>query len=239
MCGITGFVRYPEEKADRAVIERMTETLRHRGPDAGGVYVEGPLALGHRRLSIIDTSEAANQPFFNEDRSVAVVFNGEIYNFKQLAGSLRGAGHRFATRSDTEVLVRAWEEFGPSCVERLRGMFAFALFDRRRRRLFLARDRVGKKPLYYATGPTGVAFASEIKALAAGGWVEPALNIEALGEYAAYGNTLGARTIYHNVRRLLPGHFMELPVGGDSAEPRLQRYWDLRIDPDNALPEEE
>ncbi|TMB04204.1 MAG: hypothetical protein E6J64_13090 [Deltaproteobacteria bacterium] len=153
MCGISGFLnRDPAQPADRDLVVRMTEVIAHRGPDGSGLHVDGPVALGHRRLSIIDLSTAGAQPMTNEDGTVWITFNGEIYNFLDLRAELEARGHAFRSHCDTEVLVHGYEEWGEALPERLCGMFAFAIWDARRRRLFLARDRLGKKPLYYHLG---------------------------------------------------------------------------------------
>jgi asparagine synthase (glutamine-hydrolysing) len=170
MCGITGiFDTRGKRDIDRAVLNRMNEAQLHRGPDEGGLHVEPGVGLGHRRLSIIDLS-TGQQPLYNEDKSVCVVFNGEIYNYQALIPELQALGHIFHTRSDTEVIVHAWEAWGERCVDRFRGMFAFALWDRNRETLFLARDRLGVKPLYYALLDDGTfLFGSELKSLLAHG----------------------------------------------------------------------
>src|SRR5438270_9204058 len=148
MCGIAGVFHFESDRAvDELLLDRSTDVLAHRGPDGRGTHIEGSVGLGHRRLAIIDTSEAAAQPLSNEDGSIWIVFNGEVYNFESLKAELQKKGHRFRSRSDTETIVHLYEEEGERCVERLRGMFAFAIWDRKRQRLFLARDRVGKKPL--------------------------------------------------------------------------------------------
>ena len=166
MCGITGiFDTRGKRDIDRAVLHRMNESQFHRGPDEGGLHIEPGVGLGHRRLSIIDLS-TGQQPLYNEDQTVCVVFNGEIYNYQELIPELQSLGHTFHTRSDTEVIVHAWEAWGEKCVDRFRGMFAFALWDRNRETLFLARDRLGVKPLYYALLDDGTfLFGSELKAL--------------------------------------------------------------------------
>jgi asparagine synthase (glutamine-hydrolysing) len=233
MCGIAGLVQPDGSTVDRELLQRMIDSLRHRGPDADGLFVHENVGLGHSRLKIIDTSDAANQPLFNEDESVAVVFNGEIYNFGDLAGELTGRGHRFRTRSDTEVLVHAWEEYGPGCLNRLRGMFAFAIYDSRKRQLFLARDRLGMKPLYYARLPGGFAFASEIKALLLLPDLGRDLDLAAVAEYATYGNSLGERSIYSRIRRLLPGRRMLLDVRSGDGQPEIKQYWRLEFEVDN------
>ncbi|HUO64593.1 MAG TPA: hypothetical protein VMT97_12855, partial [Terriglobales bacterium] len=165
MCGIAGFAfTDPRHPVDRELLKRMTDVLRHRGPDADGFHVGPGVGLGHRRLSIIDLT-TGDQPIYNETRSVVIVFNGEIYNFPELAREIEARGHTLATRSDTETIVHAYEDFGLECVKRLRGMFTFALWDEPQRRLVLARDRAGKKPLYYHIDGERLVFASEIKAL--------------------------------------------------------------------------
>ncbi|MGH8671016.1 MAG: asparagine synthetase B, partial [Burkholderiales bacterium] len=172
MCGIVGvFQTRNRGEIDRTLVERMNQVQFHRGPDEGGLHFEPGIGLGHRRLSIIDLS-TGQQPLFNEDGSVAVVFNGEIYNFQELFDELKAAGHVFRTRSDTEAIVHGWEQWGEDCVKRFRGMFAFVIWDRNRETLFLARDRLGVKPLYYALLADGtLLFGSELKALL----VHPAL----------------------------------------------------------------
>ena len=239
MCGIAGLLNNDKRPVDHGTLKRMSELLRHRGPDAEGIFVDGHVGLGHTRLSIIDTRAAANQPLFNEDRTVAVVFNGEIYNFQELTGDLAGRGHRFRTRSDTEVLVHAWEEYGPDCVGKLRGMFAFAVYDRKAKRLFLARDRMGKKPLFYALTGESFAFGSEIKSVLLAPGVSRVLDAVAVGEYATYGNSLGERTIYRDVRKLAPGQRMLLDVGSERPACRPEPYWEMKFEPDAAPDGEE
>src|SRR2546430_1393952 len=163
MCGITGKVSL-RDNVDRSLIDRMCSVIEHRGPDSRGVFVGGGVGLGVQRLAIIDL-QTGDQPIFNEDQSIVVVLNGEIYNYRELRSSLLAQGHRFATHSDTEVIVHLYEESGDDCVEMLRGMFAFALWDARRQRLLLARDRIGKKPLYFSSDGTNLWFASEAKAI--------------------------------------------------------------------------
>jgi asparagine synthase (glutamine-hydrolysing) len=239
MCGICGVVTRPGEAPDAGLVRAMAASLAHRGPDAEGFLFDGNVGLGHRRLTIIDTSEAANQPLANEDGGVAVIYNGEIYNFQELTGRLAAAGHRFRTRSDTEVLVHGWEEWGAALPQHLRGMFAFALYDRRAGRLFIARDRLGKKPLYYSLVPGGFAFASEIKALLLHPGVSRGLDLAAVGEYMAYGNVAGERSVYRHVRRLPPGCALTLETANGSGPPSIAPYWDFRPRPRAALDEEE
>jgi asparagine synthase (glutamine-hydrolysing) len=223
MCGISGVV-YADRShpVDRELVRRMTGTLAHRGPDADGFLFDEGAALGHRRLSIIDLS-TGDQPIYNEDRSRAVVFNGEIYNFRALRGELEARGHRFGTASDTEVILHAWEEYGDGFVSRLRGMFAFAAWDLRNRRLLLARDRVGKKPLYYAHDTERLLFGSELKAIVADPSVKRAISLEAVDEYLTFGAVPAPRTIYQGVRQLPPAHYLVWEAG----RVRVVEYWDV------------
>ena len=238
MCGIVGvFDLCGRREIDRALLDRMNETQHHRGPDGGGLHVEPGVGLGHRRLSIIDLS-TGQQPLFNEDGSVVVVFNGEIYNFQELVPELAALGHTFRTKSDTEVIVHAWESWGERCVERFRGMFAFALWDRNRETLFLARDRLGVKPLHYAALRDGtLVFGSELKSLLA----HPALSREidpfAVEEYFALGYVPEPRTIFRGALKLPPGHTLSLRRGEPVPAPR--EYWDVRFTLDRNLSEEE
>src|SRR5690349_23610154 len=187
MCGISGVVyKDSSHPVDRELFRRLTATLTHRGPDADGFLFGPGVALGHRRLSIIDLS-TGDQPIYNEDRSKAVVFNGEIYNFQEIREELRERGHRFTTASDTEIIVHAWEEYGDTCITRLRGMFAIALWDLSRRRLLLARDRVGKKPLYYVHDGERILFGSELKAILCDPSVKRAISFEAIDDYLTFG----------------------------------------------------
>ncbi len=201
----------------------MCEALRHRGPDDEGVYVHGPVGLGMRRLSIIDLA-GGRQPIFNEDRSKVIVFNGEIYNYRELRRGLAARGHTFTTEGDTEVILHLYEEVGPECVQQLRGMFAFAIWDSTARRLLLARDRFGIKPLYIATGHWGIAFASELKSLCAAGLTGRALDWEALDMYFQLGYIPAPASPFRDVRKLEPGHTAVWDARGDLA---VRRYWDL------------
>lgn len=242
MCGIAGYVG----ERDDELLRRMTDSLTHRGPDAGGYYGHGLVSLGHRRLSIIDLSQG-QQPLFNEDRTVVVVYNGEIYNFRPLRDELVARGHRFATHTDTECIVHAYEEWGTACVERLHGMFAFVLYDQNRQRLFGARDRLGKKPLYFyerartpgATDSSGstsaaplFAFASELKALKVhpgiGG--KTTLSESALVSFLLNDYVVGEQSIYEEIRRLPAGSAFEFGLPG-SAEPglRVWPYWSIQV----------
>jgi len=238
MCGITGiFDTRGKREIDRAVLERMNESQHHRGPVEGGVHVEPGLGLGHRRLSIIDLS-TGQQPLYNEDGSVCVVFNGEIYNYQELIPELLALGHRFHTRSDTEVIVHAWESWGEACVERFRGMFAFALWDRQRETLFLARDRLGVKPLYYALLDEGsFLFGSELKSLLAHGGLRREIDPCAVEEYFALGYVAEPRAIFKQAKKLPPAHTLLLRRGQPLPAPR--EYWDVRFTLDNPISDED
>ena len=238
MCGIVGVMDLAGRRPiARDLISRLNETQHHRGPDEGGLHLEPGLGLGHRRLSIIDLS-TGQQPLFNEDGSVVVVFNGEIYNYQELIPELVRCGHRFHTKSDTEVIVHAWEQWGEACVERFRGMFAFALWDRNRETLFLARDRLGVKPLHYVLLPDGqLIFGSELKALAAHPAFGSELDPLAIEEYFALGYVPEPRTIYAGARKLPPAHTLTVRRGGPVPEPR--EYWDVRFTLDNPIGERE
>ena len=230
MCGIVGiFDRMNQGPIDRSLLQRMNDSLSHRGPDDAGFYVSAGIGLGHRRLSIIDLA-SGHQPLFNEDRSVVVVYNGEIYNFQDLARELQAKGHVFRTHCDTEVIVHAWEEWGESCVDRFRGMFAFGLWDEKQGILFLARDRLGIKPLYYAELPDGeILFASELKALLVHPGLRRDFDHEAIEDYFAYGYVPDPKSIYRSVAKLPPGHVMQVRKGG--ATPRPRAYWDMSFEP--------
>ncbi|MDA0189700.1 MAG: asparagine synthase (glutamine-hydrolyzing), partial [Proteobacteria bacterium] len=234
MCGISGiFDTRGRRDIDRAALERMNAAQFHRGPDEGGVHLEPGVGLAHRRLSIIDLS-TGQQPLYNEDGSVCVVFNGEIYNYRELIPELQALGHVFHTRSDTEVIVHAWEAWGEACVTRFRGMFAFALWDRTRETLFLARDRLAVKPLYYALLPDGtLLFASELKALLAHGGLPRDIDPLAVEEYFALGYVPEPRTIFRRARKLPPAHTLSLRRGEPPGEPR--EYWDVRFTLGNAM----
>jgi len=229
MCGIAGiFDLKGARDVDRSLLDRMNERQFHRGPDEGGLHVEPGVGLGHRRLSIIDLS-SGQQPMHSTDGNLCVVYNGEIYNFAELAETLRGLGYRFRTRCDTEVILYAWQEWGERCVDRFRGMFAFALFDRARHSLFLARDRLGIKPLYYAVLADGhLVFGSELKVLKAHPRLPRQIDPQAIEDYFALGYIPEPRTIYAGVHKLPPGHTLLYTRGGVPPTPRA--YWDLRFE---------
>ncbi len=201
----------------------MCSLLRHRGPDHEGVFVKGNIGLGHTRLSILDLSPAGHQPMCNEDRSVWVVFNGEIYNFPELRDGLEKQGHIFSSHTDTEVIVHLYEEKGIECLHDLRGMFAFALWDENRQRLVLARDRLGKKPLVYRLGSRGLVFASELKALLCDPGIRPEIDLSSLYHYLTYSYVPGPRTIFKNINKLPPAHYLVYENGSATT----RRYWSL------------
>jgi asparagine synthase (glutamine-hydrolysing) len=225
MCGICG-IAIPSRlnrRVDESQLAAMRDSLIHRGPDGAGVLIDGSVGLGHRRLSIIDP-DGGGQPMSNEDDSVWIAFNGEIYNHRELRPTLEELGHRYRSSSDTETIIHLYEEFGPRGVEKLRGMFAYAIWDSRRRRLVIARDRLGIKPLYYVVKGDGeLYFASEIKALVEGRAIRPELNYDALADYAANRSTSGEETLFRGVKRLLPGHTLTWRDG----EIEVDRYWNL------------
>jgi asparagine synthase (glutamine-hydrolysing) len=224
MCGFAGKLSpSPQTPVDRALIRAMGDSVAHRGPDADGFYFGDGIGLAHRRLSIVDLA-TGQQPLANEDDTVWVVFNGEIYNFPALRAELESRGHRFRTHSDTEVIVHGYEEWGDACVERFRGMFAFALWDTRARRLLLARDRVGIKPVYYAQpAEGGLVFGSEIKSILQDPAVDRAWSPEALDAYLTLLYVPSPATIYEQVRKLPAGHVLV----ADRSGVRITKYWDL------------
>ena len=225
MCGIAGILEFDADPALEGVVRRMTEALVHRGPDSSGVHVDSTVALGARRLSIIDLSDAAAQPLVSEDGEIVLVYNGETYNFRELRTELERAGHRFRSRTDGEVIVHGYEEWGEGVVERLSGMFAFALWDARRARLLLARDRYGIKPLYWTLRGRTLVFASEVKALLEHPRVNAELCYEALDEYLTFQNVLSDLTLFDGIRMLPAG--CVATAAADEPAPRIRRYWDF------------
>src|SRR5713226_4697721 len=231
MCGIAGIVNLDvRESVEETRLKRMRDVLRHRCPDGDGLLLYGPVGLGQRRLAIVDVA-GGHQPMANEDGSVWIVFNGEIYNHAQLRPGLQACGHQFASNSDTETIVHLYEEYGDDCVCHLRGMFAFAIWDTRRKRLFCARDRLGIKPFYYAMVGDRFTFSSEIKALLEVQGVRPRLNRDALPEFFSFGYLSSQETLFANVRKLLPGHRVYIDFAAGNAEPQISQYWDLNISP--------
>ena len=241
MCGIAGVLDLKGRVPERLVLERMCDALAHRGPDDAGYYLQGAAALGQRRLSIIDLA-TGKQPMSNEDGTVWVVFNGEIYNYQELRSRLEGLGHRFATRSDTEVIVHAFEQFGRACLTYLRGMFALAIWSELDRILFLARDRVGKKPLFYAEVGGQFVFASELQGLLAHPAVPRRVEPTALDDYLTYGYVPAPKTAFDGIFKLPPAHylFLQLAPDGQGLKTRQQeRFWSLAYGPKLVLDEEE
>ncbi|HEX6209906.1 MAG TPA: asparagine synthetase B, partial [Methylomirabilota bacterium] len=225
MCGIYGlYLADPARPVREATLRAMGEAVRHRGPDESGLLTDGAFGFGMQRLSIIDL-KTGHQPLGNEDGSVQVVFNGEIYNYRELAQDLLQRGHVLATTSDTEVIVHLWEDEGPDCVRHLNGMFALAVWDRRHRTLFLARDRLGIKPLYYAETRDGLVFGSELKALLRVPEVGRAVSPEAMLAYLRWGYVPDPLAILQTVRKLPPAHTLLVREGRAMGAPR--RYWDL------------
>jgi asparagine synthase (glutamine-hydrolysing) len=223
MCGIAGVLDLEGRPVEPRLVGLMTAALAHRGPDDEGVWVEGPVGLGHRRLSIIDLSAAAHQPMANEDGAIRITYNGEFYNYAEHLAAVRAAGHTMRSRSDTEVLIHLYEDHGlDGALERVNGMFAFGLWDGRKRTLWLARDRIGEKPLYYVVAGGRLFFASEIKALLAAGAVRPALNRRVLPEYLTYLAVPAPETLFEGVQKLAPGHCLGATPGG---EVETRPYW--------------
>jgi asparagine synthase (glutamine-hydrolysing) len=226
MCGIAGYLNIDGRPASAVVLARMSRALAHRGPDGVGQWVDGALGFGHRRLAIIDLSEAAAQPMLSADGRYAITYNGEIYNFRELREELIARGHRFRSTSDTEVAIEAFAAWGAAAVERFNGMFAMAVWDRKKRRLLLVRDRYGVKPLYYARVRNIVLFASEAKGVLAHGALGPELDLDGLAEYLTFQNFFSDHTLFANVRLLPPGTIMEIEMDGRTSQ---RRYWDFHF----------
>ena len=226
MCGIAGCIKFARAaRVEASILQRMCAAMVHRGPDDEGIITLGNVGLGARRLSIIDVAHG-HQPISNEDGTIWVVFNGEIYNHAELRSRLEAAGHLYSTRSDTETIVHAYEEYGRKCVHHLRGMFAFAIWDSRTRQLFMARDRLGIKPLYYRLKTDSLLFGSEIKVILAHPEVAATFSRSSLPEYLAFGYLSGEETFYEGIRKLPPGHTILIDEAG---EPEIESYWDLEI----------
>ncbi|MDP1571616.1 MAG: asparagine synthase (glutamine-hydrolyzing) [Vicinamibacterales bacterium] len=226
MCGIAGFFALDGQPASPVVLRRMTDAVAHRGPDGEGVYTDGALGFGHRRLAIIDLSPAGHQPMQSSDGRYVITYNGEVYNFQELRVELEALGWPFHSRTDTEVLLHAYAQWGPRAVERFNGMFALAIWDRQERRLFLARDRYGIKPLYYAWAGRTFVFGSEVKSLLEHPGMDAALDQEALVEYLTFQNYVTPRTLFAGVRLLPAGTHLTL-TAGDGDAPAPVQYWDF------------
>lgn len=227
MCGIAGFLDVVPRPGDaRSILERMTGAIRHRGPDDSGFYVDRHAALGHRRLSIIDVS-GGHQPMANEDESLWIVYNGEIFNHASIRPELEQAGHRYGSHCDTETIIHSYEQFGRDSVQRFRGMFSYVIWDRARRKLFCARDRLGIKPFYYFWDGRTFVFGSEIKALFEHPSVSPKLRLTALPEYLASGYISSEQTMFSNIYKLMPGHTLLIDLAAEHPQPDIRQYWDL------------
>jgi asparagine synthase (glutamine-hydrolysing) len=235
MCGIAGIIRWDGQAPSAGDVEAMCDVMVHRGPDDMGLYADGQVALGMRRLSIIDL-DTGHQPVHNEDRTLWLVFNGEIYNFKELRRDLEQRGHRFYTTSDTETIVHLHEEYGDAAVEHLRGMFAYALWDTKRRRLLLVRDRLGIKPLYYAPIEGGLAFGSELKTVLEAPGIDRQLNWESVGHLFMFSATPATESIIEGVHKLAPAHRAAIDADGGLT---IERYWDVNFAPDHRATEAE
>ena len=233
MCGITGFLEHGMRADRREILARMTDRVRHRGPDEEGFYLDGPVALGVRRLRVVDLL-TGQQPMATADGAAVVIQNGEIYNFRALRRELEGLGHRVRTESDTEVIASAYTEYGDKCVERLDGMFAFAIWDTVQQKLFLARDPMGEKPLYYHAAPDAFVFGSEVRALLEHPAVPRELDLKGLSRYLAFEYVPAPDSILANIAKLPPGHVLTVSPGG---KPSVVRYWDLSFAPDYSLDE--
>ena len=225
MCGIVGRFNYlSDAPVSEAVLRSMTDQVQHRGPDGSGVYVQGAVGFGHRRLAIIDLSDAGRQPMSTADGRLWITFNGEIYNFQELRRRLEAGGYVFRSNTDTEVILAAYEVHGTSCLEHLRGIFAFAIWNAQDRSLFIARDRIGKKPLYYLTDKDGVAFASEPKAFLADPSYEAKPNLNAISQFLTHQAVPAPFSAFAGVSKLNPGHFLLVR----DRRVTVQRYWKLR-----------
>ena len=222
MCGITGIVRNDRRDVDEALLARMCASIRHRGPDDDGFYVKGPVGLGMRRLAIIDL-KSGQQPIHNQDRTAWIVFNGEIYNHAELREQLLARGHRYKTHSDTETIIHLYEEYGRDCVRHLRGMFAFAIWDKRARKLFIARDRLGIKPLYYGHVEGSFVFASELKTFKTFPGFQAAIDRDSLAAYMRCAYVPAPHSIYEGIHKLPPSHILTL--SSIEASPVLSAYW--------------
>lgn len=229
MCGIAGIVRFDNQEPAYETLKRMTDVIIHRGPDDSGFWSEPGVGLGFRRLSIIDLSEG-HQPMANEDDTVWIVFNGEIYNYKELRNRLESAGHRFKTHTDTEVIVHLYEEYGEECVNLLRGMFGFAVWDRRKRQLFAARDPFGIKPFYYVKNAYQFIFASEVKSILAAGGVERTISMQSLLNYLTFQYVPEPDTMFAGIHKLPPAHTLKILADGTT---EIRKYWDPLFQPEN------
>lgn len=234
MCGITGLYGFQNQPAERGLLEKMNQEIVHRGPDADGFYTHGHVGLAMRRLKVIDL-ESGNQPIANEDQTLWIVFNGEIYNYRELREDLVRKGHKFHTHSDTEVIVHLYQDLGEKCVEKLFGMFAFAIYDTKNDSLFIARDRLGIKPLFYHQSEKGVVFGSEIKPILKSGWLSPQINLQAVNHFLSLNYLPQPWTPFEGITQLPPGHWMKIMKNRVD----LREYWDIPAGETIEISEEE
>lgn len=225
MCGIVGIYNLRQNPVDSFLLQKMTDTLHHRGPDDGAIYINKNVGLGHKRLSVIDVSPAGRQPMTNEDKTLWVVFNGEIYNFQEIKKDLERRGHKFSSKTDSEVILHSFEEWGHQCVKKFDGMFAFAIFNEKDGSIFLARDRLGEKPLYYFLNEEKFIFGSEIKAILKDDGVPRNIDNQGLINYFTFGHSIAPDTIYQGIKKLLPGHYLIFR----NKKIEIKEYWDSQI----------
>lgn len=234
MCGINGYIQFTEILDKQSIISsinKMNEAIIYRGPDEDGIFADSKVGLGMRRLSVIDLS-SGRQPIYNEDKTMVIVFNGEIYNFQSIREQLLRKGHRFYTHSDTEVILHAYEEYGPGCLQYFDGMFAFAIYDMNKQYIFIARDRVGEKPLYYSANPSHMIFGSELKSLLSTGQIKKEINKIALHQYLQLTYIPAPLTIFENVYKLESAHYMTIQLNGEIA---IQKYWDVEYNQESLI----
>lgn len=229
MCGIAGYI-YNSSQVNKSILENMLSSIAHRGPDGEGIYIDGNVGLAHKRLSIIDP-QGGHQPMCNEDGTVWITFNGAVYNYLELRQELLQRGHKIKTYSDTEVVIHAYEEYGENCVEKFNGMFAFVIWDSRRKYIFAARDRFGVKPFYYYADSDKFIFASEIKAILATGLVHKEVNYDGIKDYIVFQFTLGEKTLFKDIKKLNPGHWLKIDLN-KGMKVTIQQYWDLKFNYD-------
>lgn len=238
MCGIAGVLHGDGRPASTVALKRMTDAIAHRGPDGEGSFVDGDFALGHRRLAIIDLSPAGHQPMATDDGRYVISYNGEVYNFNELRVELEARGHRFRSRTDSEVVLKAFAEWGTKALNRFNGMFAFAIWDKRERTLWLARDRYGIKPLYYAVGNGAFSFGSEVKALLASGLVSAQMNRAGLLEYLTFQNFFTDQTLFDGVKLMPAGCFARVTAAAGQVQIAVERYWDYAFTEPAGMPDE-
>lgn len=236
MCGIAGIYNFKNREVKQTDIQNMIEAMRHRGPDAEGFFVKENVGLGNCRLSIQDLSEAGNQPMFNEDASIAIIFNGEIYNFPELQKQLKKNGHKFSSTCDTETIVHLYEELGEKCLDKLNGMFAFAIWDEKKEKLFVARDRLGIKPLYYAVCGEQLIFASEIKSILEIPKTFRGISLDAFNQYFTFQNIFDDKTLFEGIKILPAGHYLTVE---DKKPIKISEYWDIELRENRKISEKE